>query len=83
MTSVRYMVHVVHAEEYAVVRLEQDFREGRVVGGLAGLGDDCLVVTAHPMAMDGVLPPVNLLQLNTTQRVIETQTSGNTIDDGE
>ena len=62
MSSVRYLIHNVSREEYADVRLEQDFREGRVVGGLAGLGDDCLVVTAHPVAIDGLLPPVGSLE---------------------
>ena len=43
-----YQVHVLPTQEYVRIRLEDRFRGGLVVNGFEVLGDDCLIVTAHP-----------------------------------
>ncbi len=43
----RYEIYVATDQEYASAHIGGQFRGGVVVDGLAGLGEDQLIVTAH------------------------------------
>lgn len=43
-----YRAHIVTDQEYLDTHIDDWFKGGIVINGLAGIGDDCLLVTAHP-----------------------------------
>ncbi len=47
VTEYDYQVHVVTDAEYKQISISSSFRGGVVVEGCAGLGNDCLIITAH------------------------------------
>ncbi len=47
MTEYDYQVHVVTEVEYEQLGLSSSFRDGIIVEGCAGVGIDCLIITAH------------------------------------
>ena len=52
MSKFFYLAHVVSREEYQRVSLDDEYRDGVVVDGVAGLEADHLIITAH-MKPDG------------------------------
>lgn len=61
MSKFRYEIYVVSDQEYQMTKINDEFRGGVVINGMAGLEDDALVLTAHAIDKATILPRITKL----------------------